>query len=404
MSTGEMLSVANIQEIFDFEDPAAAYGVPKGTPTGKLIAIDSDTIKSSRALEQNREMYGRRTRQSKVPGNKDVGGAIGHKANWDTLPFFLKALLGSITSVTNAGSGATGTATASGGGVASVAVGAGGTLYVTPPRVSFSGGGGGSGATAYAVLTADAVTSIVVTKAGTGYTSAPTVTLSANTTHTFDVGSSLPSFLIDRKKPFSTPQYDRFKGLRVNSWTIKIASSGYYQITLDVKGSDAATTGTAYDGSAVDLTGTKKIHHGLLPPAAVLIDGVASAEFADIEIKGNNNLDTGDYPVGSQGARGGLVPDDAEIMISGTLRVISQATLDKIKDLGDHSVSFTWTDTDTSYWHSIVLPTVQFDPTDAAPDARGTFKMPFNAEAHEDGSQKQLTAKVSNARAAAFYA
>ncbi|BCM88823.1 adhesin BmaC autotransporter [Abditibacteriota bacterium] len=61
-------------------------------------------------------------------------------------------------------------------GVASIPVATGGSGYIAPPVVTFTGGGG-TGATAVANLTGGVVTSITITSAGTGYTSAPTVAL-----------------------------------------------------------------------------------------------------------------------------------------------------------------------------------------------------------------------------------
>lgn len=58
--------------------------------------------------------------------------------------------------------------------IASIAVGAGGSGYLTVPTVTITGGGG-AGATAHAVLTANAVSSVVVDTPGYGYTSAPTI-------------------------------------------------------------------------------------------------------------------------------------------------------------------------------------------------------------------------------------
>jgi autotransporter-associated beta strand protein len=69
-------------------------------------------------------------------------------------------------------------ARATGAGVVSVPVTAGGSGYIAPPYVSFTGGGG-SGATAFARINRDtgALTAIEITCPGVGYTSAPTVKL-----------------------------------------------------------------------------------------------------------------------------------------------------------------------------------------------------------------------------------
>jgi hypothetical protein len=75
---------------------------------------------------------------------------------------------------TNVASQATATAQLTGSFVTSVTVVTGGNGYVTPPAVTFSGGGG-SGAAATATVSGGAVTAIMVNNAGSGYTNAPTV-------------------------------------------------------------------------------------------------------------------------------------------------------------------------------------------------------------------------------------
>ncbi len=64
------------------------------------------------------------------------------------------------------------------GSVASVTLSNGGTGYVSPPTVTFSGGGG-SGASGTANISGGVVTSVTITNAGSGYTSIPTVTFSS---------------------------------------------------------------------------------------------------------------------------------------------------------------------------------------------------------------------------------
>lgn len=77
--------------------------------------------------------------------------------------------------ITDNGSGATGTPTITAGAITSVAVGAGGSGYTAPPRVYISGDG--FGAVVEAVITGDAVTSFNVLGGGTGYTTATLVVL-----------------------------------------------------------------------------------------------------------------------------------------------------------------------------------------------------------------------------------
>jgi hypothetical protein len=73
---------------------------------------------------------------------------------WDGTTFFSPGSVGPFITITNGGS------------------------YLSPPGVSFSGGGG-SGATATALLTNGTVTSIVITNPGSNYFSVPTVVFSS---------------------------------------------------------------------------------------------------------------------------------------------------------------------------------------------------------------------------------
>lgn len=76
------------------------------------------------------------------------------------------------------GTVATGTAVLTSEAVTSITLGTGGTGYMQPPTVTFSGGGG-SGAAAIAIINGSGVvTGFTVTAGGSGYTSPPTVTCS----------------------------------------------------------------------------------------------------------------------------------------------------------------------------------------------------------------------------------
>ena len=74
---------------------------------------------------------------------------------WDGTTFYSPGGIGPVVTISNGGSG-----------------------YVTPPTITFSGGGG-SGAAATAILTGGIVTSIQITNSGTSYTSAPTMAFSS---------------------------------------------------------------------------------------------------------------------------------------------------------------------------------------------------------------------------------
>lgn len=108
-------------------------------------------------------------------------------------------------------------------GVASVTVTGGGLGYLSPPSVTFTGGGG-AGAAGTAVLSGTSVASVTITNAGTAsYTTAPTVTFSggagittatgtsvlnsgnAETIDHVEIDNSLGGFVIMQRGPASSP-------------------------------------------------------------------------------------------------------------------------------------------------------------------------------------------------------
>jgi hypothetical protein len=111
---------------------------------------------------------------------------------------------------------AVGTSTVSSGGVAGVTLSSGGQHYktLTPPSVTFIGGGG-TGATGTATVSSSGlVTGIAITSAGTGYTSAPTVRIGASPKDSeAEVKSWNPSTreleVINRTGTFNTAEYIR---------------------------------------------------------------------------------------------------------------------------------------------------------------------------------------------------
>ena len=60
--------------------------------------------------------------------------------------------------------------------LAAVAIGSGGSGYLTPPIITISGGGG-TGATARAIITTGVITDVIVVNPGENYTSTPTITV-----------------------------------------------------------------------------------------------------------------------------------------------------------------------------------------------------------------------------------
>ncbi len=184
---------------------AALVGLSIGIPAGFSMAAFTGLGSVSPTLSANDYTWNPAFLNAKVDPNViimlDFGGAMLNAAYGNypesritspacalnssiTCPQSISGNVGGPTVTFSGGTSATGataTATIGGGGVATIRLTAGGSGYLTPPTVSFSGGGG-SGAVATATVdpVSGAVTDLAITTSGSGYTSAPTVSFSGS--------------------------------------------------------------------------------------------------------------------------------------------------------------------------------------------------------------------------------
>lgn len=404
-----LITTPLLQGMVDYEN---GWGTNKGSPTGKILAFDSEDLKSGQDLLENPEFLGRYTRLAKIPGNmKWAQAKFPHKATWDSLPWLSKAALGSLSTAANAGSGfVCGAATLTNGKVTSVAITTPGSNYVTPPALVLTGGTG-SGAVVHCLLTAGAVSSIVIDNGG-NYTVAPTGgTVTNNNTHTNDIGNECPSFLFERKVPFNAGnKFYLYNGCVMGAMSLKIGPTGFFNPEFSIKPGKLTIGAATYDGSATDLrtigtVGARKVHHAMIAPASLLLDGATSTslKLLDLTVNLTNELVEDEYIVSGGGALDAVARVQARVTVSATLSVRDQNIVDLIRGGLDHSLAMTWTDLDPAWWASLTLPALQFDITEPTGATRGAFRLSATAEAHEDGSQKMLTLAVSNAKANAFY-
>lgn len=404
-----LVTTPTLQAMIDYE---TSFRTNKSSKTGKIIAIDSEDLKSGQDLLQNQEYTGRYTYGAKVPGNmKWAQAKVPHKCTWDTLPWFLKAALGKLSTAANAGSACViGASTLTGGKVTAVAVTTPGSLYVIPPTIVLTGGTG-SGAVVHAVLVAGAVDHIVVDQGG-NYTVAPTgATVANNNTHTIDIDNELSSFIFERKVPFAAAaKYYWYNGCVIGAMSLKTGPTGFFNPEFSVKPALLTIGDATYDGSAADTrpsstVGGRKVNHAMIAAATVLIDGATSTslKLLDLTCSLTNGLVEDEYVIGGGGALDMIARIDAKLTLSATLSVRDQAIVTLLRDTMDHSLAITWTDRDPAFQATLTIPAVQFDVTEPTGATRGAFRLAATAEAHEDGSAKVMTWAVSNAQANAFY-
>lgn len=136
-------------------------------------------------------------------------------------------------------------------------------------------------------------------------------------THVFKVGSSIPSFMIE--KGFTDiNQFFKYRGCKIGKMSFNVTSSGFQKIDFDVLGGEEVQGTTSFDATPTDL--------GEMPfdgfaVSSILEGGVAIANVVSIDgLTFENNLDGSMYLIGGQGKRA-FIPEGS-VFVSGTLKAL----------------------------------------------------------------------------------
>jgi hypothetical protein len=133
--------------------------------------------------------------------------------------------------------------------------------------------------------------------------------------HTIKVGTSLPSFTIE--KGFSDiSQYFKYNGCKVNRFSLTATPNGFQKCSLDIMGAKETASGTAFD-TPTSFTD--------LPFDGFLINSVTEGGGAitgvnEITINIDNGLDGDTFVIGGAGVRGAV--NEGKAQVSGTIRGI----------------------------------------------------------------------------------
>lgn len=420
----------------DFE---ASWGVAKGSPKGRKIAVQECGILPTQALLTNPNILGDFNPSKPVRGRKAAQGPLNLVPNLQVFPFLKKLLTGTL--VKTGAAKATGTITCVA--VANLIDGETVTLDdgVNAPVVfEFDVNGTGVGgsnvqvdvsldtsaievaATLHAAingvgaglaitsvdnldgtltLTNDAVgtagnETITETVADAGFT----VTGMAGGAAlpyvaTSKLGNTMPaSAIIESAFDIGgTMRYLRATGCRINSMTIPISFEGFLQLAMDVMAKDVTVETTPYDASLDDWTTDDPLEHLQLDSAAVLLGGSPVGYIKGGQIQISSNLQGDDYRVGGGGARGSLVP--RAFGISGNLQLAldSTAVLTLITSDTPTDLEFTW-GVGTNLSETITLPGVLLEKTGPAVKD-GLIDVPVNFQAFKDPSSGTALEMVS---------
>ena len=135
--------------------------------------------------------------------------------------------------------------------------------------------------------------------------------------HTFKIGSTLPSFVIE--KGFTdVGQYFKYNGCKINSLSLGVTPEGFQDVGFDFLGAKETVSSSAFDDTPTDLG--KKSFSGF--HIATIEEG-GSAIANVVEVSGlslENNLDGSVFVIGGAGERNSL--PEGKVKVSGTLKAM----------------------------------------------------------------------------------
>ena len=174
---------------------------------------------------------------------------------------------------------------------------------------------------------------------------APTTTGVGPYTHVYKVDNTncQPSMVLEKNFKDVT-QYFKYNGMKVGSMSLAIGGDGEMVATFSMLGSTLTESGSAYD--ATPTTHTYEQFRQL--DVALNEGGSASAEFTELNIDINANLDGDVFTIGGAGTRSSLPEGRYEMGGSGTLLFDNMTMYNKSKNSTESSIEVIATrDTET---------------------------------------------------------
>lgn len=150
-----------------------------------------------------------------------------------------------------------------------------------------------------------------------GLLGANTTTGAGPYTHTMKVGSSIPSFVME-KGFYDIAQYFKYNGVKIGKASMSITDSGPQPVTFSLVGAKETVSGSTFDATQTDLG--KTLFDGL---SIGVIEEGGSASAIILSIDGltvDNGLDEGIYVLGSSGERVAL--PEGTVKVTGTVKAL----------------------------------------------------------------------------------
>lgn len=151
-----------------------------------------------------------------------------------------------------------------------------------------------------------------------------TVGAAAPYTHTFKLGDTQPSLVIEKAFPDIT-KYMKYAGCKVSTFKATFGGDGELTASMDIVGATEAISGTPYDAAASTPVFNRLNNF----QASIKEGGVTLADVTSFELNLDMGLDTTNYTIGAQGALGDI--PEGIVAVNGTIKALFKDTtlLDK---------------------------------------------------------------------------
>lgn len=149
---------------------------------------------------------------------------------------------------------------------------------------------------------------------------APTTTGTGTYTHTFKVGTSQPSLVLEKKFATATATYMKLNGCKVSRFGITAGGDAELTASVDIEGAKETVGTTAYDATltAIALTRFNQFQ------AAIKEGGSTLSNCTNFAFDLAFNLDTDVYVIGGNGYRGDI--PEGIVGVSGNLTALFENT------------------------------------------------------------------------------
>ena len=149
---------------------------------------------------------------------------------------------------------------------------------------------------------------------------APTTSGSGPYTHTFKLGTTQPSLVLEKKFATATASYMKMNGCKVSKFSLSAGGDGELTANVDIEGAKETVGTTAYDATltAIALTRFNQFQAAIKEGGSTLANATAFSFDLDL------GLDTDVYVIGGNGYLGDLPEGVASV--GGTLTTLFENT------------------------------------------------------------------------------